>query len=680
MTCISINDKLDLSWLINSLLYFDANELADNRTIYFNISIHAPFEILNRALFCLFICGSLKDDHSGLIFALPMIKPWKFVIEIPYSNITHFSVQDNFHQILPILSIISSNPEEITNENYPLAIGVEEEIVARFLKAFKENQIDRKSRTNLRGEDEEVKFEPIGNLDESRLEIEERIRKDAAYLMNNKIDQLSFTKFLHRRVRFFLGSFYRYNQTIEKLGSIAIQQMIKEAVDLTRISFETNSFPRIYLLYDPFFSLRLLHTGWEQVSDDLKTLLGNRNSSQNTDTNYLVECLSWLIDIPPNAFADIVKNQKFILTENFTYKLFHVHERQLTKLALIIEGDTGVGKTFLLTFYSMLLNCADRRQTARNNLLPKIVEHSSAFLHEIINDTLEKDPEWLKQFINRINPPSNNADAQNDAPADIEFLTKTKLSLTNKTEKMEGLDKLWKAIVETSSEQAIDTRPKLVKALHDYVTKELVDYPLIDASLRLTTLLQTTNTSNVNISIEIFKEYLFSKTKSFFYRLLLHPGITEERIIEFMSPISQLARHVPQIELVVFFDEVNTSSCLGLFKEMFMDRTLHGKLLPKNIFFTAAINPLSKSREQIRIHRMDYIVHQLPQSLEHLKVIYGPLESHTLSDYIDKKFQMIDPDSSSEKNSALIPRDRFRKPLQEAISIAHAFCKNKLGK
>ncbi|CAF4437022.1 unnamed protein product, partial [Adineta steineri] len=58
-----------------------------------------------------------------------------------------------------------------------------------------------------------------------------------------------------------------------------------------------------------------------------------------------------------------------------------------------------------------------------------------------------------------------------------------------------------------------------------------------------------------------------------------------------MLPICQLARELDHIEIVVFFDEVNTASCLGLFKEMFMDRTLHGKNLPENIFFTAAINP-----------------------------------------------------------------------------------------
>jgi hypothetical protein len=99
--------------------------------------------------------------------------------------------------------------------------------------------------------------------------------------------------------------------------------------------------------------------------------------------------------------------------------------------------------------------------------------------------------------------------------------------------------------------------------------------------------------------------------------------VTEEQLEHFMSPICHLARELPDIELVVFFDEVNTSSCLGLFKEMFMDRTLHGNNLPKNIFFTAAINPSIAAIDDTAVHRPDYLVHELPQALENLKVSYG---------------------------------------------------------
>ncbi|CAF5175625.1 unnamed protein product, partial [Rotaria magnacalcarata] len=117
---------------------------------------------------------------------------------------------------------------------------------------------------------------------------------------------------------------------------------------------------------------------------------------------------------------------------------------------------------------------------------------------------------------------------------------------------------------------------------------------------------------------------------------------TEEQIKDFMFPISKLAEQIPKIELVVFFDEVNTSSCLGLFKEMFMDGTLHGTNLPKNIFFTAAINPSinpndgsqKQTKDGFQVHRLDYIVHELPQSLNSLKVSYGILDPNTLKDYV----------------------------------------------
>ncbi|CAF5097072.1 unnamed protein product, partial [Rotaria sp. Silwood1] len=191
---------------------------------------------------------------------------------------------------------------------------------------------------------------------------------------------------------------------------------------------------------------------------------------------------------------------------------------------------------------------------------------------------------------------------------------------------------IWTTILYVSTENATASIANLIQSLHDFVTDELVKYPLIGTSSRLTDLLQEVNSPSAETSIAIFKEYLFNcQIKPLFYRLLLHPGVTEEQLVEFMSPISQLARELPDIEIVVFFDEVNTASCLGLFKEMFMDGTLHGTSIPKNIFFTAAINPFVKIEENIeQVHRSNYIVHDFPQSLKDLKVSYRALESRTL--------------------------------------------------
>ncbi|CAF3895204.1 unnamed protein product, partial [Rotaria sp. Silwood1] len=508
-----------------------------------------------------------------------------------------------------------------------------------------------------------VSFESIKNIDECRKYIYNCIEKYAPELPKNKIYQLSFIKFLYRRVRFFEGHYYCWNDHIQNLGSIAMQQMINEAKSLTQINFQNNHYPRIYLIYDPGFALHILHNNWNNVSNDLK---------------------------------------KFILTENFAYKLFHIHERKLTKLALIIEGDTGVGKTFLLKFYSLLLNSKTIYNSLQENIIPRIIENSSQFLLNIIETIIETQPNILSIFLQRIKPKIldlENDDEllnqqstslpiqlveeqeQNIIPVDNILLKQIKLFLTKYQLKKNILYYIWKIILNVSNENPMGSTTILIQKLYDYINNELANYLLIESSSRLKNLLQEICSPSMEISIEIFKEYLFhSQIKPLFYRLLLHPGITEEQLVEFMLPISQLAQELPQIEIVIFFDEVNTASCLSLFKEMFMDGTLHGINIPKNIFFTAAINPLIKIEENtVQVHRSDYIVHDLPQSLKDLKVSYGPLESKTLADYIVRKIAMFQV-TSSKNNENTIPLESYvQNTLADSILRAQEFCEQNLG-
>ncbi|CAF4441990.1 unnamed protein product [Rotaria sp. Silwood2] len=66
-------------------------------------------------------------------------------------------------------------------------------------------------------------------------------------------------------------------------------------------------------------------------------------------------------------------------------------------------------------------------------------------------------------------------------------------------------------------------------------------------------------------------------------------------------------------------------------ERIFMDEILHGISLSKNIFITVAINPSRNldddSHDGFQVHQCDYIVHELPQSLDNLKVSYGILDS-----------------------------------------------------
>ncbi|CAF1380067.1 unnamed protein product, partial [Rotaria sordida] len=738
--CFSINDTLNLSSLISSFLSFDSRITNDNPSVSFNISIHAPFEELNRTFLSLFICGSLTDTNTGLTFSLPENQQWKFFIEIPHTDKYHMTITENFHRILPILSIISPYTlEEITDENYQLFIGQEEELVARFLKAYENGTIDRFLTITNTDIEQPVDFEELTNSNECRHEIYNCIKKYAPEIPRNKISELSFTKFLYRRIRFFTGHYYRFNMTCEYLGSSVMKQMINEAKSLAHIDFRHSNYPRNYLVYDPNFSLHLLHNNWNNVSIDLKRLFNNKNPSFGKDfknKDYFAKCLSWLIDIKYHDFEKIMNETKFILTENFAYKLFHVHERKLTRLSLIIEGDTGVGKTFLLKFYSLLLNSNIINAPIYDNVAPRILERTSLWLlTTIIGDILENEPNLLNRFLQRIKPkllglsddqedesevaniyhpyvqPSDDdedEDENENDPSlidervmyreskplvpppleqpvaelvDIPLLKNLKSSLGNFEYNNDILRYIWKTIMIVSSENAMNITQKLIIALHEYVTNQLVNYPLIEASFQLQTLLNDSRSPTVQKSIEIFNEYLIhTQIKPLFYRLLLHPGITEEQLKHFMLPICQLARELPHIELVIFFDEVNTSSCLGLFKEMFMDRTLHGNNLPKNLFFTAAINPSIKSSDDNLVHRQDYLVHQLPQALENLKVSYGTLETTSLKDYIIKKIAMFRVNSENNHQMVIPLEEYAQEMLADSILNAQDFCERYLGR
>ena len=739
----------------------------NNATVYFNVSMHAPFEELTRTLFSLLVCGSLVDFESGLTFSFQSNKSWKFITEIPLISKYGTTIRDSHAKILPILSILSSATiDEVTDENYPLFIGDEEEFVARFLKAYDDSEIDRMLTYDDDDNEQPVSFEPLTDPKECRRYIDNCLNMWAKELSKNKVLQLSFIKFLHRRFLFFNSPYYKMNEEHELLGSSIIEQMINEAKSLTQINFKTSDYPRIFLIYDPYFSLHLLHDGWAKVPMELQKIFKFSDpllGKQFTNRNHYAKCLSWLIDIPYNEFERIMSETKFILTENFAYKIFHVHERKLTKLPLIIEGETGVGKTFLLKFYSLLLNSKTANGPLQDETSPKLVDRTSLWLLKtIITKILEEDFSLLNKVIRKIklklaqsekmnatdydsddqehndvdependllhslyvNEPNDNhnndqenigthlvRDDENiqltndivheemtrtssmiseERPSriphtakviDIGFWLEIKQSLQDFKYDKNALQHIWSVILTVSKQSSDSITQKLIKELYHYVKSYLIKFPLVEASLQLKNMLAETSLPSVQSCIKIFNEYLFfTQIKPLFYRLLLHPGVTEEQLEQFLSPVAQLARQLPNVELVVFFDEINTSSCLGLFKEIFIDRTLHGTDLPRNIFFTGAINPAKKVENSTnQLHREDYVVHQLPESLENLKVSYGILESKILKDYITKKIAMFEIESEMNIGKK-VPLDSYlQQVLTSSILTAQEFCERHLG-
>lgn len=106
-----------------------------------------------------------------------------------------------------------------------------------------------------------------------------------------------------------------------------------------------------------------------------------------------------------------------------------------------------------------------------------------------------------------------------------------------------------------------------------------------------------------------------------------------ERIIK---ETEELRKSNPKVQVVVFIDELNTSTVLGVVKEMVMDHTIDGDPLPNGIFWVGAINPYSgeivdtsaSANEVTGINDTEqpaFIVRQLPPSLDEIILDYANL-------------------------------------------------------
>ena len=88
---------------------------------------------------------------------------------------------------------------------------------------------------------------------------------------------------------------------------------------------------------------------------------------------WLDDYLSRALNVPlnDNGRLSIIDESAYVLTLDYTLKMLNIHERCECGMPVIIEGETGVGKTALVELLSKLWNYAhltDWHKT-RDNIL-----------------------------------------------------------------------------------------------------------------------------------------------------------------------------------------------------------------------------------------------------------------------------------------------------------------------
>ena len=73
-------------------------------------------------------------------------------------------------------------------------------------------------------------------------------------------------------------------------------------------------------------------------------------------TQVLYDYLFAAFNIDKSNDIKLIKEKKVVVTRDVVQKMLNIHERKECGIPVIIQGETGVGKTFLLELLSYLWN------------------------------------------------------------------------------------------------------------------------------------------------------------------------------------------------------------------------------------------------------------------------------------------------------------------------------------
>ena len=337
----------------------------------------------------------------------------------------------------------------------------------------------------------------------------------------------------------------------------------------------------------------------------------------------------------------VLDEMHFVMVSDFCFKIIHIHERKLARLPVIIEGETGVGKTYLLDCYANLLaSQLKRTRPEPPRQLVRLCVMMQALCSKIIaivtngplRDLADR-PLAMNQLEARRWQLENETTAdygadntkRNEHPIDTPAMLEqwqwiVAIGCPDQAARDsadwtwlpdETKDAIKTLCVETLVESVAEWRKIPLLDRHGEfnrlerravaVTSEFEEHTAGDFQEKIDGWLGESNDRMIVETRKVLQSFLTCGSIPMFYRLMVHPGITPDDVMQFLAPIRELARllqrpkgsydKVSEVNIVCFFDEVNTATCQGLIKEILYDRSFGGDQLEDNLFFIAAINP-----------------------------------------------------------------------------------------
>ena len=354
---------------------------------------------------------------------------------------------------------------------------------------------------------------------------------------------------------------------------------------------------------------------------------------ENNEPNVLRGNLQQVFNV--EKLFQIIEDHKYVLTPDFAFKLYFIYERMKARENVMLSGGTGVGKTELLTLYSSIIN-------TDVNLTFDIIYSLKKIINATIFPEIEKRNPQLKL-------PVLHSHQVTEIEQVIEYLSSLEANSLERFKVMSHY--ICKDIIDNiKNYPLLDYKSngyvaRLVRLKHqpiDWEEDQLAQQPIIVDSM--------------NKLISLLKEYAKCTFKKIFYTIRMHQGMSAERLRIKILAIIQTAKEIESIyqqlnnqaaeeekkrieepSIVVFIDEVNTTSVMGMIKSIFCDKKIDNITIPHNILWVCAINPFIKAQTNDKMSMeiekftglgMDeriYSVREVPQSLKNLTIDFDTL-------------------------------------------------------
>ncbi|KAI9334216.1 hypothetical protein DFJ73DRAFT_39174 [Zopfochytrium polystomum] len=341
-----------------------------------------------------------------------------------------------------------------------------------------------------------------------------------------------------------------------------------------------------------------------------------------------------------SSVLKVVEKSKYLLTPDLAVKLMFIHSRYLARQSVVISGETGTGKTELLEFYSSLL-----RGT---------VPDTSLSLKDFLfaNVLTQADPRR-----DRLNRCVGTADQSKTiveiaetcchAPAAVRAAAAGVPAQPERDPPVEGV-----------------IRAKFIA----HVRSVLSHNKLLDVrdDKHLQSIVGGSDDIDDLSTVDLMKKFVELRPAKVFYVLNMHAGISVSAFTDKVMEVADVALYFRESTIVLFIDEFNTTSIMGVVKETICDRSLNGKPLPSNLFVIVAMNPLSYAdkstnidhtgvdaapelMEETRTKVREYVVRDPPESVHARTIHFGAFDDQRERDFVQAALN--NPSSLCEASS-----------------------------